>query len=90
VLFHGIKDKNGAWDKGRFIFFDINGKTFKTLTSRLGSGPFPLLIQKSRTLEESKAGKACEVLFDVVAQPNPDRSVTFHPVKGRDGSLVYF
>lgn len=90
VMFYRVKENDTEWENDRYIFFDINGKAFQTLTSRLGSGPFPLLIQKSRTIEESKTENGCEVILDVVAMPNPDRSVTFYPVKKREGNFVHF
>jgi len=90
VSFYGVSENGELWDKERYIFFSVAGRRFRSLTARLGSGPFVLSLKASRTLEEAKRDVGVRLLFDVVARPNPDRSITFLPVKRREGDFVYF
>jgi hypothetical protein len=78
VYFHSITENGIAWERERRIHFTIEGKCTTALSTRLGSGPFVLQIYKY-----PYAGGA--LLFHVVVQPNPDRTVTFSPVKGVEG-----
>jgi hypothetical protein len=89
IQFNGVTASNRPWPDKTYIFFTI-GRKFSGLTSRLGNGPFHLEIRRSRSSDESKSDAPTELLFDIVACANPDRSITFKPVKRRDGTNVYF
>ena len=90
VDFRRITENGESWEMERYISFQIAEKCITSLNSRLGSEPFVLKMIRTRTQAETARNMPVKILFDVVARPNPDRTISFLPVKRRDGDSVYF
>lgn len=76
-------------DPERYIEFELVGKCANSPNSRLGSGPFALEIIRTRTLAEAEQNMSVTT-FDVVMCPNEDRTVSFFPVKRREGDAILY
>lgn len=90
VLFHEVVGALGPWGDGRYVFFTVYGRAFRTLSAKIGGGPFELTILKSLSIEEARQGQACLEICDVVAVPNNNRSITFRPIVKRENGKIFY
>jgi hypothetical protein len=84
ITLSGISENGQAWEKDREIYFKIDGKCLTSLDTRIGSGPFPLVIRKgtgARNRQWSTHQEPESIIFRGFAQPNPDRTISFLSAK---------
>lgn len=90
LTFYGVTENGEPWDSSRQIRCPLWGVSFRSVNTRIGSGPFEVTLKQSQTIDEMLAREPARMLFDVMAVPAPDRSITFHEIVSREGNTTTY
>jgi hypothetical protein len=85
VYLKNITSDGETFSDEHIIYFEL-GARVKSLDSRLGSGPF--IVDMSLMHRPANAKLTINATFGFVAKVNPDRAISFLPIKAREGGMV--